>query len=143
MTQWLLLVYKVPNEPSARRVYVWRKLKRLAALALQDAIWVLPATSHTREQLEWLAAEILEMGGEAFLWEASQVLAQPEAHLIQQFIDQVEAGYQEILAALAQAEADLAALSKRYQQLKSQDYFNAPLGQAVRDALLRARGEDV
>lgn len=143
MTQWLLLVYKVPNEPSARRVYVWRKLKRLAALALQDAIWVLPATSHTREQLEWLAAEILEMGGEAFLWEASQVLAQPEAHLIQQFIDQVEAGYQEILAALAQAEADLAALSKRYQQLKSQDYFNAPLGQTVRDALLRARGEDV
>lgn len=68
MNQWLLLVYKVPNEPSARRVYVWRKLKRLAALLLHDTVWILPATAYTREQFQWLAAEILEMeGGEAHL----------------------------------------------------------------------------
>ena len=53
---WLLLAYKVPREPSANRVYVWRKLKRLGAVALQDAVWVLPATAHTRERFRWLAA---------------------------------------------------------------------------------------
>ena len=67
---WLLFVYKVPSEPTARRVYVWRKLKRLGAVLLHDAVWLLPITGYTREQLQWLAAEINEMGGEALLWES-------------------------------------------------------------------------
>src|SRR4051812_28239151 len=67
---WMMLVYRVPNEPTASRVYVWRKLKRLGALLLQDAVWVLPATPHTREQLRWLATEIVELHGEASVWES-------------------------------------------------------------------------
>ena len=47
---WLLLAYKVPRDPSAARVYVWRKLKKLGAVALQDAVWVLPSTPQTLEQ---------------------------------------------------------------------------------------------
>jgi hypothetical protein len=58
-TVWLLLLYKVARQPSARRVYIWRKLKRLGALLLHDAAWVLPATPRTREQFQWLAAEAL------------------------------------------------------------------------------------
>ena len=45
---WLLLSYKVPREPTANRVSVWRKLKKLGAVSLQDSVWVLPATPHTR-----------------------------------------------------------------------------------------------
>jgi len=37
---WIVLTYRVPREPSANRVYVWRKLKQLGAIALQDAAWV-------------------------------------------------------------------------------------------------------
>ena len=48
MQTWVLLHYKIPREPTAPRVYVWRKLKRLGAILLQDAVWVLPATPHTR-----------------------------------------------------------------------------------------------
>ena len=33
---WLLLAYKIPREPTAGRVYVWRKLKQLGAIAVQD-----------------------------------------------------------------------------------------------------------
>ena len=72
MNTWLLLIYKVPNEPSAARVYVWRKLKSLGALLLHDSAWVLPATARTREKLQWLTTEIIERGGEAMLWEAQQ-----------------------------------------------------------------------
>src|SRR5256885_13053202 len=61
---WLLLAYKVPREPTASRVYVWRKLKKLGAVALQDAVWVLPHTPQTLEQFRWLAAEIVEMRSE-------------------------------------------------------------------------------
>lgn len=67
---WLLLSYKVPRAPSAKRVYVWRKLKRLGAAALADSVWVLPLTRQTREKFRWLASEIEEMGGETTLWES-------------------------------------------------------------------------
>src|SRR5260221_749339 len=137
---WLLLVYKVPSDPTARRVYVWRKLKRLGAILLHDAVWVLPPTRYTREQLQWLSAEIFEMTGEALLWEAQLLSSQDEA-LVQQFIGQVDAAYGEILTALEKTETDLAALSRQYQQAKASDYFGSPLEQQVREALMTVKGE--
>ena len=139
---WLLLVYKVPSEPSARRVYVWRKLKRLGAILLHDAVWVLPANSRTRENLQWLAAEINEMEGEALLWESHLSLSGQDEMLVQQFTDIVETAYRALLTDLEQAEPDLAALGRRYQQIKQQDYFQSALGEQVRNALVTLRGGD-
>jgi len=137
---WLLLVYKVPPDPTARRVYVWRKLKRLGAILLHDAVWALPPTAYTREQLQWLTTEIVEMSGEALLWEAQLMSAEQDEVLMKQFIAQADAAYKEILAESAKPEADLAALSRQFQQIKAADYFNSTLGQQVREALMTARG---
>ena len=139
---WLLLVYKVPPEPTARRVYVWRKLKRLGAILLHDAVWALPPTSYTREQLQWLVAEIVEMTGEALLWEAQLVSSDQDEQLIQQFLAQTEAAYRDILDAMDKPDSDLAALSRQYQQVNRSDYFGSPIGQRVREALVAARGGD-
>jgi hypothetical protein len=139
MRNWLLLVYKVPSEPSARRVYVWRKLKRLGAILLHDAVWVLPAGDKTREHLQWLAVEIAEMDGEAFIWQAQFTTAGRDVTLVQQFIAQVGAEYKEILDMLAHQNPDLEALSRRYQQIASRDYFHSPLGEQTRQALIAAR----
>ena len=68
--KWLFLIYKIPREPTAGRVSVWRKLKQLGAVLLQDAVWVLPETTRTHEQYQWLSAEITEHGGEATVWVA-------------------------------------------------------------------------
>jgi DNA-binding transcriptional regulator PaaX len=136
---WLLLIYSIPREPTAPRVAVWRKLKRLGALLLNDAAWVLPARDATREQLRWLAAEVGEAGGEALVWEARLALGQEEA-LVEQFATQVEGPYGEILEELGHEGADLGALSRRYQQVVAQDYFGSELGQRVRTALASARG---
>src|SRR5215212_4930534 len=68
MNTWLLLHYKLPTRPSALRVYIWRKLKRLGAILLNDAVWVLPDTPRTAEHFQWLAAEIQEMQGDVNLW---------------------------------------------------------------------------
>jgi hypothetical protein len=142
MTQaWVLLIYKVPPEPSAKRVYVWRKLKSLGALLLHDSVWVLPSTERTREQMQWLASEIAEMGGEVYLWESQSIMVDQSSTLIRQFADQTEALYQGILADLSAAEPDLRDLSKRYQQAKARDYFHSALGDTVRDALIAAQGE--
>ena len=140
MNRWLLLVYKVPNEPSAKRVYVWRKLKGMGAILLQDSVWVLPANDRTREKMQWLASEIKEMpDGIATLWDAQEVFTGQDANLVQQFMAQVEAVYTQILAQVERDEADLPALSKQYQQVRSQDYFDSPVGERVRQALLRRR----
>jgi hypothetical protein len=141
LSRWVTLVYKVPREPSAARVSVWRKLKRLGAVSLQDAVWVLPETARTKEQFQWLATEISELGGEVTFWASDLLFATSEEDLIRQFNDQVDVGYNEVLTLLKRKDADLAALSLRYQQLQGQDYFHSKLGQNVRKALLGARGE--
>jgi hypothetical protein len=135
---WILLTYRIPRQPSASRVYVWRKLQQLGAIAVQDAAWVLPATSRTREQFQWLAAEISELSGDAVLWEAKQLYATDAVALKRQFAETVEAEYRDMLAALKKKDRDLAELSKRYQQLQSKDYFASPLGRQVRERLLSA-----
>jgi hypothetical protein len=142
MPLWVVLVYKIPREPAAGRVYVWRKLKRLGALLLHDAVWLLPETPWTREQFQWLAVEIRELGGESLVWESRMVLPGQDDALVQQFLAEVEHDYQAILTALQQADADLAALARQYQQVQARDYLQAPLGAQVRAALLQARGGD-
>jgi hypothetical protein len=138
---WLLLTYKIPREPTAGRVYVWRKLKQLGAISIHDAVWVLPSTPRTREQFQWLAAEIAELQGEALLFTSQAVLSHQQEALREQFEAPARAAYGEILAALKRRRPDLAELSKRYQQVKSQDFFQCPLGEEVRGKLLSARGE--
>lgn len=136
MKSWLLLVYRIPREPTAGRVFVWRKLKQLGAVALQDAVWVLPGTPRTQEQFQWLAAEITELKGDAIVWTADQVYATDANALRDQFIEPVEAEYREILAALKKKSRDLPTLSKRFQQVQVRDYFASPLGKQVRSRLL-------
>jgi len=136
----VLLVYKIPREPTASRAAIWRKLKRLGALLLHDAVWVLPATPWTREQFQWLAVEIGELGGEAYLWESRLLLNGQADTLAQQFQVRVDAVYQEVLDELEQDEADLVALSRKYQQARAQDYFHSALGTHVRERLMSARG---
>ncbi len=137
---WVLLVYKIPREPTASRAQVWRKLKRLGALLLHDAVWVLPATPWTREQFQWLAVEIGELGGEAHLWESRLLLNGQAEALVQQFQARVDTTYQEILDEVEKDEADLVALSRKYQQVRAQDYFHSALGTHVRERLMSARG---
>ncbi len=137
---WVLLVYKIPREPTSSRATIWRKLKRLGALLLHDAVWVLPATPWTREQFQWLTVEIGELGGEAYLWESYLLLNGQAEALVQQFQVRVDAAYQEILGEVEQEDADLVALSRRYQQVRAQDYFHSALGRYLRERLMTARG---
>jgi hypothetical protein len=141
MSSWLLLHYKLPNKPSALRVYVWRKLKRLGAILLQDAVWILPDSPRTAEQVQWLTAEIQEMGGEAYSWRANSILVQGDESLTQQFKEQVDIVYADLLKRLEKPRADLQEISRQYQQTAAQDFFYSKLGSLVREKLTSKRGE--
>lgn len=66
--RWVLLSYRLPREPSTPRITVWRKLERLGVARLGDGLVGLPADARTREQLEWIAEEIVEASGSATVW---------------------------------------------------------------------------
>jgi hypothetical protein len=68
---WVLLAYRLPREPSTPRIGVWRKLERLGVARLGDGLVALPADARTREQLDWLAEEILRAGGTSTVWLAT------------------------------------------------------------------------
>ncbi|MBW3541828.1 MAG: ChrB protein [Planctomycetes bacterium] len=139
MNKWVLLMYRIPREPTALRVSVWRKLKQLGAVLLQDGVWVLPANPRTQEQFQWLAAEVVELGGEATLWCAELTTESQSAALVEQFVTRTDAAYRAILDELKQPAVDRAAVSRRYQQTLARDYFESKLGERVRAALSAAR----
>jgi hypothetical protein len=92
-TKWLLLSYRLPREPSRPRLAAWRRLRRVGAILLHEAVWTLPSDPKTREHFEWLAEEIEEQGGTAFLWEAESLATSEERQIVSQFRSEAEARY--------------------------------------------------
>lgn len=64
----MLLVYRVPREPSTPRIAVWRRLRQLGVAQLGDGVVALPADARTREHLDWVADMVVEAGGTAGVW---------------------------------------------------------------------------
>ncbi|MGH3391958.1 MAG: Chromate resistance protein ChrB [Actinomadura sp.] len=119
--RWVLMAYRIPREPSTPRIAVWRKLERLGVARLGDGLVALPADARTREHLDWLAEEIIEVGGSATIW-----LAQPASGRAER----------ELAAAMA---ADRA---MEYAKVIDEARAGARLERAARTALLRRlRGE--
>jgi hypothetical protein len=67
---------------------------------IHDAVWVLPADPKTREAGDWLAEEIEEQGGTAWIWEAGGSAAQDRA-LVELFRRDADGRYGEIAASAA------------------------------------------
>src|SRR5437899_1320998 len=100
---WLLLAYHLPREPSTPRIAVWRKLSRLGVAKLGDGLVALPADARTQEQLEWVADEVIEAGGEATLWRSRLTSAGAERALAQRMAAVIAAEYRGLIAAADKA----------------------------------------
>jgi hypothetical protein len=72
-TRWLLLLHQIPREPDYLRVKIWRRLQRLGAVAIKNAVYALPRSEERNEDLQWVMREIVIGGGEATLVEANLV----------------------------------------------------------------------
>ncbi|MDQ1423883.1 MAG: hypothetical protein QOD72_1381 [Acidimicrobiaceae bacterium] len=108
-SEWVLLAYRLPREPSSTRVTVWRKLRRLGAVQLVDGLVGLPASSQNREQLDWLADEVQEAGGEAWTFTATPGSKDQQRALAARMTDAAAGEYR---AVLAEAEELLAAAGR-------------------------------
>ncbi len=72
---WTLLVYRVPTEPASRRVTIWRDLKRMGALYLQQCVCILPARDDLTDELARVTAKIPAMEGEYTLFDVPRLRA--------------------------------------------------------------------
>lgn len=70
-TSWLLLIYRIPAEHSSARTTIWREIKRLGALSLQHAVFLLPLSEASRTAYDRLARRIEEYGGESTVLETT------------------------------------------------------------------------
>ena len=146
----MLLVYRIPREPSRHRVAVWRKLRDLGALYLQDGVAALPEDAVTREQMEWLQLRVREAGGEATLWEGRPGTVAEETELVKAFRSSREQAYRNIIAGAERlrrkAQMGGAALSEQLRKIEREfraerrkDYFRSPLRDEAAAALRAAR----
>ena len=87
MDAWLVLVVRLPAQPSSQRVRAWRRLKTLGAVALKNSVWVLPHSAESYEQLQWLDQEIQRDGGEATLLKVDRIENLAEDAVIRLFND--------------------------------------------------------
>jgi hypothetical protein len=127
---WILLSSRVPREPTRLRLAIWRRLKRLGALLVHDAVWMLPADAKTREAFEWLAEEIEEQGGTAWVWEAAGLSPAQDREAVELFRGEADARYAEI-GASARAIRD-AALGGRRRGKRARPQSPAERAHAVR-----------
>ena len=95
---WVMLTYRLPAEPSRYRVAVWRELRRIGALSLQQATWAVPARGDLVDALSRAVSLVERAGGEALVFDAEPRGPEVEARLEQMFTAEREEEWQEFLA---------------------------------------------
>ena len=151
---WLLLVYRIPAEPTRLRATVWRRLKSLGAVYLQNSAAALPADGNAERALRRLRREILEMNGTAVLLSCSAVAGAQD--VIALFQAARDSEYDEILdkcvdfhagldkeyaanhftyGELEENEVELVKLRNWYEKVQTRDAYGAPKRSEASQAL--------
>ncbi|MDT5106953.1 MAG: hypothetical protein QOI25_4466 [Mycobacterium sp.] len=150
---WLLLVYRIPSDPTRLRAAVWRRLKSLGAVYLQNSAAALPASDSAERALRRLRREILEMDGSAMLLTCSALVDGQD--IVALFQTARDSEYEEILdkcrdfhaglekeyvanhftyGELEENEVELVKLRNWFAKVRARDVYAAP----QRDAALQA-----
>jgi hypothetical protein len=155
-SEWLLLIYTLPSQPSRKRAYVWRELKKVGASYLRDGVAVLPRRPDLEARLATIAERIVEYEGTVDLIVAPGFPQGRQTELLERFNEERASEYREIYHACVRflrdvlhevdtdefgfpdvdnLESELGRLGRWYQQVLERDYFHDPSGRRVADIL--------
>lgn len=145
---WLVIIYRVPSTPSTSRVTVWKRLKELGAMLLQQSVYILPNLPQVKEAMNQLKEQIQGWGGECRLLEILSLGEEQEKEVITSLNKIREEEYMEVIEACedllheidSESEAgeffypDLEENEKHLQRVRelldrvtNRDYFGSPL----------------
>lgn len=144
---WLLCIHNIPPKPPYLRAKAAKCLAALGAVALKNAVYVLPDGDRQRDGLLWLSREIEEEGGRAFVCLAAfdvGIGSMDHGRIKALFVEARDAQYRELAAKVQPVfealsdprEADqgrrretaawLAQLRNRFEGIVTVDFFGAP-----------------
>ncbi|MEC9432677.1 MAG: Chromate resistance protein ChrB [Pseudomonadota bacterium] len=144
---WLLTTYKIPPEPAARRMAVWRKLKGMGAVYLQGGVCLLPRTPDHVRRLKMLEKDVADAGGECVILETVALDPAQEAKVMARFRADRDDVYGEFIskcgcfeaeiareiatahftyAELEEEDADLRKLQGWFAKIQALDFYGAP-----------------
>jgi CRISPR/Cas system-associated endoribonuclease Cas2 len=109
---WLVLTYKVPAEPAKRRVALWRHLKSMGAVYLQNGVCVLPKTDDYVRRLKMIENNIREMEGDSVILQTVAIDEVQEEKIVGRFKADRDEEYREFLAKCADFDAEIAKETK-------------------------------
>lgn len=145
--KWIALSYSLPREPSRARVSIWRKLKKIGAVSIQQSMWILPLSNENNRLLREIKDEVSQNGGEAFTMTLSAD-EDGEKIMIGQFNAARDEEYGELLeqcgeffkeidkeiarhnftfAEIEENEEELGKLKQWYEKIARRDSFGSPL----------------
>jgi len=160
--QWLLISASTAGGAGTLRVQVWRKLRSLGALYLQQSVCLLPARPEVIREVRRLADRIRHQGGAARVLAIAFTEPAEERAVIAELDAARDAEYAEVLerlpelhqeladerargnatyAEVEESEADLERFRTWLGKIAARDYFAAPSGQAARAAVEQAAAE--
>jgi hypothetical protein len=105
---WLLLTYKVPPEPAAKRVALWRRLKSMGAVYLQNGVCLLPKTDDHVRRLKMLENDIAGMDGDAIILEAVALDRGQQEKVVARFKADRDDAYREFIDKCDDFETEIA-----------------------------------
>jgi len=159
---WLVISVSTAGAAGTLRVQVWRKLRSLGALYLQQSVCLLPARAEVLRDLRRLADRIHQQGGTARILRMRFADPADEDAVIEELNAARDAEYAEVLerlpalrqelaeetargrltyAEVEESEADLDRFRTWLAKIAARDYFSAPGGQAAREAVEDAAAE--
>ncbi len=108
-----------------------------------DGLAALPLDARNREQLEWLADEVVEARGEATIWIGELASAAQERELVARMAEPVAADYRTLIneAAAVRGEAagqrrrSLGRLRRELRRIRSRDFFPPPERELAQQAV--------
>jgi len=87
----------MPAKPTGNRVAVWRNLKKIGAVYLQDSVCVVPDTAALRRELAVVLERIAAGDGRSHLLPLRKLPPEEEQKLVGLFVEQSAQHYREIV----------------------------------------------
>jgi hypothetical protein len=94
---WVLLAYKVPPEPASKRIALWRRLKGMGAVYIQNGVCMLPKTDDHVRRLKMVENEVGEIGGQAVILETVALDRAQEEKVVTRFKAERDDAYEEFI----------------------------------------------
>ncbi len=149
---WYVLIHQLPPDPPYLRAKIAHRLARIGALALKNAVYLLPRRDSCLEDLQWIAEEAAANGGTAYIAAADWVAGVTDEELRRRFGEARAADYAALAAEAREelatrggraAAGRLAQLRLRLGEIVAIDWFGAAGREEAERLLERLEKETV